>query len=139
MAYATATDLRDRYRRGLDQDAFANLDDADLDQALVAASSEIDSWRPQAADLGAAALAVLRDKTLTLARMHAYQDQALDDAHPIIRDAKEVRDWLKALSRGAVHLPVDGVGADTDLAPSPAAPQVSAPAERFGADFLRRQ
>lgn len=105
MAYATAADLRDRYRQGIDgSDEFAFREDADLDQALAAASAEIDRWRPPG-DIGAAAMAVLRDVAMTLGRMVAHQDQALSEDHPAIRDAKEARTWLRALAAGTVRLP----------------------------------
>lgn len=130
MPYASATELRQRYRRGLDRDEFAHLDDADIDQALSAASAEIDSWRP-AGTFSVAAAAIIADKTLTLARMLAHQDSPLDDSHPVVRDAMEVRAWLKALAAGRVSLPADTTAAAT-TSPSP---QVSAPAEVFGATF----
>jgi phage gp36-like protein len=106
MSYATPSQLRERYRRGLDSDEFAAEDDAKLDSALNAAAVEIDSWRP-AAVLSDAALEILADKALTLARLHLHQDEALDPIHPIVREAEAVRTWLKALSRGEVNLPIN--------------------------------
>lgn len=129
MSYATPAELRDRYRVGIDQDAFALRDDADLQAALDSASAEIDSWLPQGAR-SAAALAILRDKCLTLARMLLAQDQALDAAHPIVRDALAVRTWLRA----GLPLPTDAA----DAAAGPQAPQVGAPPEVFGGAFLAR-
>jgi phage gp36-like protein len=104
MAYATAAELRERYRQGIDTDEFTEREDGELDLALQAAADEIDSYRP-AGELTAAATAILRDKSLTLARMLAHQDAALDLVHPIVRDAQAVRDWLLLLARGVVHLP----------------------------------
>ncbi len=117
--YATAIDLRSRYRRGVDgTDEFSLREDADLDQALVAASAEIDRWCPSGV-LGAAALVVLRDVALTLGRMIIYQDQALGDDHPIVRDAKEARAWLRALASGLVRLPGDdAAGFSPNAAPT---------------------
>lgn len=107
MAYATAAELRERYRQGLaGVDEFAHRDDADLDQALTAASAEIDSWRPLGA-VSLAAAAVLKDKCLILARMLIHQDEALGDDHPVVRDGLEVRRWLRALAAGTVQLPID--------------------------------
>lgn len=107
MAYATAAELRSRYLQGpAGVDEFATRDDVDLDQALTAASAEIDSWRP----LGLVSLAaadVLKDKCLILARMVIHQEEALDESHPIVRDAIEVRRWLRALAAGTVQLPGD--------------------------------
>lgn len=103
--YATAAEIRTRYQRsGVDE--FASFSDADLTQSLTAASAEIDSYRP-AGGLSVTAEGVLRDKALTLARMLAHQDQALDDTHPIVRDGLAVRDWLNLLARGIISLPAD--------------------------------
>jgi len=116
MAYATAAELRTRYRQGLDGiDEFAEREDADLTQALEAASTEIDSWRPQGS-VGTAALAVLRDRALTLARMLVYRAQVVDPDHPIVRDAMDVRDWLRRLAAGTVHLPTDATSAASPAA-----------------------
>ncbi|MEY2686292.1 MAG: hypothetical protein RL375_490 [Pseudomonadota bacterium] len=115
--YATAAELRTRFRVGLDADEFAHRDDADLEQSLIAASAEIDSWRPASNLVTAANLAVLRDKALILARMMIHQDQALSDEHPVVRDAQEVRRWLRALAAGTVRLP-DEAG----VSGAPAAP-----------------
>ena len=122
MSYATAAELRTRFKVGLDRDEFALRDDADLEQALAAATAEIDSWRPAGA-LSDAATAILRDRCLILARLVAHQDQALDDAHPIVRDAREVRAWLRALAAGTVGLPAGtdtagGTGADWHSTPT---------------------
>lgn len=136
MVYATATQLRARYRRSLDDaDEFAAHDDAHLERALAAAASELDSWRP-AGVLSDAATAVLTDKCLTLARLHAHQDAALDESHPIVREALAVRDWLKALAAGRVVLPA----ADAVALPASglSAPVVTAPAVVFGADWAER-
>jgi phage gp36-like protein len=112
MAYAVAAELRARYRQGIAGiDELANRTDADLNQALVAASAEIDRWRP-AGELGADASAVLRDVCLILGRMLAHQDEALGEDHPIVRDAIAARAWLRALAAGSVRLPVDEVAAD---------------------------
>lgn len=122
MSYATPTELRARYLQGT-VDEFAARADTELARALQAASSEIDSYRP-AADLTAAALQVLKDKCMTLARMFAHQDAALDESHPIVRDAQRVLDWLLNLSRGVVHLPAGdgttsgGTGAAWDCTPT---------------------
>lgn len=104
MAYATAADLRLRYT--IDSDEFELRDDESLDRALLAASDEIDSWRPPGT-LGIAALDVIKDKTLTLGRMLVYQNEALDGSHPIVRDGMAVRAWLRALAAGTVQLPID--------------------------------
>ena len=118
MAYASAPELRARYRQGLDGiDEFAEREDADLPQSLAAASAEIDSWRPQGT-LGAAAMEVLRDKAMVLARLLIYQAQTIDPEHPIVREATEVRAWLRRLSTGAVHLPTDGIASTTLAAPT---------------------
>jgi phage gp36-like protein len=109
--YGTAQALRDRFRTGIDRDDFARLDDADLEQALTSASSEINSWVPGGAALTPEDITVLTDKALVLARMLAHHDSALSQEHPIVRDAMAVRTWLKALARGAVKLPSDR---DTD-------------------------
>lgn len=103
MPYATPDDLRARYLRN-GADDLALRADEDLAQALGAASREIDSYLP-VTDLSDAARAILQDKCLTLARLLIHQNDALDDAHPIVRDGKEVRAWLKLLARGAVTLP----------------------------------
>lgn len=132
MAYATAAQLRARYlQASAGVDEFAAHDDAHLDRALAAATAEIDSWRPPGT-LSDAATTILTDKCLTMARMIAQQDAALDETHPIVREALAVRDWLKALAAGRVSLPADDAGNP------PAAPQVSAPPAVFGADFLAR-
>lgn len=134
MAYATAGQLRERYFVGPSRDdEFALRTDADLDAALAAASAEIDSYR-QAGTPGAAALAILQDKCLILARMFAHQDQALDDAHPIVRDAKAVRSWLAMLAKGQVVLPPPGPdeGIDESIGASAAAPPR---AMVYGTDF----
>jgi len=118
MAYASAAELRTRYRQGLEgTDEFAEREDADLDQALAAASTEIDSWRPQGV-VGAAGVAILRDKAMTLARMLVYQAQIVDPDHPIVREAMEVRDWLRRLASGSVHLPTDGTATAAPAAPT---------------------
>ena len=120
MAYASAIDLRNRYRQGVDgADEFALREDADLNQALIAASAEIDRWRPQG-DLGAAALDVLRDVAMTLGRMIIHQDQALGDDHPIVREAREARAGLRSLASGTVRLPGN---AATIVSPIAAAPR----------------
>lgn len=110
MAYATAAELRLRYT--VDMDEFESREDAMLDRALAAASAEIDSWRPPGTP-GTAALAVLTDKALTLGRMLVYQNEALDDGHPIVREGLAVRAWLRALAAGTVQLPIDPVNADS--------------------------
>jgi hypothetical protein len=102
--YATPLDLRDRFRRGIDGDEFALLSDEDLAGALTGASSEIDSWRKPGV-LGIDALLILKEKCLILARLLANKDQALDSSHPVVRDAQEVRAWLKALLRNPELLP----------------------------------
>lgn len=110
MSYATPIELRDRYRQGaLLTDEFALRLDTDLVRALQAAADEIDSYRPQG-ELATEATAILRDKSLTLARMLLHQDEALGPEHPIIRDAEAVRAWLLLLARGTVRLPA-GPGA----------------------------
>jgi len=131
MPYATVTELRTRYTRD-GQDPFADYDDADLAQALAGASGEIDSWRPQG-ELSTAALVVLKDKCLTLARLLVYADAALNETHPIVREALAVRAWLRALSTGAVQLPSSDVAAS-----GPTAPQVAAPAVVFGSAWASR-
>ncbi len=109
--YATPEQLRTRYRTGDGEvDEFALRTDDDLEQALTAASAEIDSYRP-AGTLSAAALAILADKCLILARMLLHSDQALGDDYPVVRDAKQVRRWLDLLARQAVRLPVDAATA----------------------------
>jgi phage gp36-like protein len=111
--YATASALRARYRQGLDGvDEFAHREDADLEAALTAASAEIDRWRPEGA-IGAAAAAVLSDVCVTLARLLAHQDQALAAEHPIVREAREARAWLKALAEGRVRLPAESASSDS--------------------------
>jgi phage gp36-like protein len=132
MAYATPDALRARYRTGITEDEFALRDDADLEQALSAASAEIDSWRPAGVVSGAGAV-VLSAKCMTLARMLVHQDQALDEAHPIVRDGREVRSWLRALAAGTVRLPADTADAG-------AAQRVAViPRElTYGADFLTK-
>ena len=118
MPYASSAELRARYSQGLDgADEFAEREDADLDQALTAASTEIDSWRPQGV-IGSAAVAILRDKAMTLARMLVYQAQTVDPDHPIVRDAMDVRDWLRRLATGTVHLPTDGTATAAPAAPT---------------------
>lgn len=132
MSYATPTELRDAYRVGIDGDALAHRDDADLEEALGKAAVDIDSWRP-AGELTDADRVVLAAKSLPLARSYLYQDQVLDAEHPIRADAAAVRTWLKALAAGAVRLPSAQVG--TATAAQPAAPRVSAPTEVFGPGF----
>jgi len=134
MAYATPAELRDAYRVGLDRDELAHRDDADLARALERASAEIDSWRP-AGDLSTADLAVLKSKVYPLARDLLYHDQALAPEHPVRAEAAAARRWLQALAAGGVRLPSHTA---TATEARPAAPQVSAPAEVFGADFRRR-
>lgn len=117
MAYATPAELRARYRKGLDsdQDEFALREDADLAQALEAASSEIDSYRPQGGPVSVVAASILRDKAMALARMLLYQDQNIEEGHPIVREALAVRAWLMLLGRGTIRLPAD---AETPSAPA---------------------
>ena len=122
MSYATPDQLRARFRKGIDQDEFALRDDADLQQALDAATNEIDSYRPAGVP-APEALVVLADKCLMLARMLVNQDQALGAEHPIVRDGNRVLGWLKDLSRGAVHLPTGagdsgGTGASWSSTPT---------------------
>jgi phage gp36-like protein len=131
MSYATVAELRARYLQE-GTDPFASRSDAELGQALDGASGEIDSWRPQG-EPSAAALMVLKDKCLTLARLLAYPDAALDETHPIVREALAVRAWLRALSTGAVQLPSSDVAAS-----GPTAPQVAAPAVVFGSAWASR-
>lgn len=133
MAYTTASALRERYRRGLDGDEFAGRDDADLEQAIAAASAEIDRWRPAGA-LTAADLAVLADVALPLARQAMYKESALDSTHPIVVDAANARAWLRALAAGTVRLPSSLVAGDA----VPATPATDAPDSVFGPDFVRR-
>lgn len=115
--YATADQLRDRYRSGPGGvDEFTLREDADLAAALTAASAEIDRWRPQGT-LSADALVVLQGVCVALARMLLHQDQALSVEHPIVRDAKEARDWLRALAAGTIRLPG---GASTVISPNAA-------------------
>lgn len=130
MAYANAAELRARYRVGIDRDEFAARDDADLTQALAAASAEVDSWRPPGTP-GIAARAILAEKTLTLGRMLVYQDQALDESHPVVRDGLAVRAWLRALAAGAVQLPADAEEVSSTVV-APTRPLV------FGAAFDTR-
>lgn len=105
MSYASVQQLRERYRSGIDL-GFVQLDDSDLEEALRSASSEIDSWRPAGA-LSEAALDVLADKAMTLARMLAHKNDPLSTEHPIVRDGMAVRKWLEALASGRVLLPSD--------------------------------
>lgn len=120
--YATASELRARYRRGDDRiDEFELRTDGDLTAALAAAGAEIDSYRPAGA-LSVAATAVLRDKCLTLARMLVHQDEALSEEHPIVRDGKAVRAWLVLLAKRIVLLPADVAADETDPPPVYAAP-----------------
>lgn len=116
--YATASEIRARYQRsGIDE--FSGFSDADLTQSLTAASAEIDSYRPDGA-LSSAALDVLADKAMTLARMLAHQDQALSDLHPVVRDGLAVRKWLQLLARRVVSLPADpDAGAASTVAVAP--------------------
>jgi phage gp36-like protein len=109
MPYATPTELRARFTRDED-DEFAALADSELLTALEAATAEIDSYRP-AAELSAAGTAVLKEKCLVLARMLVHRDAALEAIHPIVRDARAVRDWLRDLAAGRARLPAgDGSG-----------------------------
>lgn len=128
--YATPDQLRTRYLTGEDEvDEFALRTDDDLTQALTAATAEIDSYRPAGA-LSDAALAILADKCLILARLLINQDQALDDAHPIVRDAKQVRHWLDLVARQIVRLPRD------DTATISAAIAAPTRTMTYGADFV---
>ncbi|AUB81451.1 phage protein Gp36 family protein [Candidatus Thiodictyon syntrophicum] len=123
MVYATPVELRARYLVGLDQDEFALRDDANLEQALAAAAAEIDGYRLPGTP-SPAALLILKDKCLTLARMLVNQDQALSAEHPIVRDGLRVFTWLKDLSRGVVKLPAadaEDVGGGADWASAPTA------------------
>jgi phage gp36-like protein len=118
MAYATPSDLRDRYRQG-ENDEFSTLTDSDLDAYLGAASAEIDSWRPAGVVVNDAAAAVLKDKALTLARLLTYSQVALEDTYPAVREANEVRAWLRALSAGDVAFPGSDAGSDAgSIAPA---------------------
>lgn len=105
MTYASTDELRARYGT-----EFEVRTDADLDAALADAARIIDGWLP-AGDLSAAALTVLAGHQMILARRALYPDQALDEAHPIVRDARETLDWLKALAAGRVGLPADAAAA----------------------------
>lgn len=134
MAYATVAELRGRYA-GADSADGGELDlysDEAVQQALDDASAEIDSWRPQGTP-SAEGLAVLKGKCMTLARLLVHQDQPLGELHPIVRDGREVRAWLRALASGQVSLP-----SGDSAAAAAAAPRVSAPTEAFGDDFLTR-
>ena len=101
MTWATVAELRARFGTEFDSRA-----DEDLSPALDAASLEIDSERPPR-PVSAAGARVLKEKCLILARLHLYPDQALDDTHPVVREALGVRGWLKRLASGAVVLPSD--------------------------------
>ena len=107
MSYATVEALRARY--GTEIEART---DEDLAAALVEGGRIIDSWRP-AGDLSAAALDVLGGHQMILARRALYPEQALDETHPIIRDASETLRWLVALAAGRVHLPTGAPGDTT--------------------------
>ncbi|WP_295579438.1 hypothetical protein [uncultured Lamprocystis sp.] len=113
-------------------DEFTLRTDADLSAALESAASEIDRWRP-AGLLSAAATAVLRDVSMTLARMLIHQDQALDVAHPIVREALEARAWLRALAAGTVRLPDD---ATTDAATATTTTRTGSPTRVYGDCFV---
>jgi phage gp36-like protein len=113
MAYATAQQMRDRYRQGIGGiDEFALNEDSDLEQAIAEASSEVDRWRP-AGDLTLESIAIVRDVVLSIARMLAHRDHALGDEHPIVRDAAESRAWLRALADGKVVLSIEDDGSPT--------------------------
>jgi phage gp36-like protein len=128
MSYASADALRDRYLRN-GQDEFALRADEDLDQGLQAATAEIDSYLPSGPH-ALAALPILADKCLTLARMLVHQDDALDVSHPIVRDGLAVRAWLVLVARGVVLLPVDPpAAASATLAAGTRTPV-------YGADFV---
>ena len=105
MSYATPTELRERFMREM-TDEFVTRPDAELQQALDAASREIDSYRP-AGTLSTAAAGVLTEQCLVLARLLVHNDAALDGSHPIVRDARAVREWLRDLARGTARLPDD--------------------------------
>ena len=103
--YAAPEQLRNRFQQG-DVDEFALRTDEELEQALLSASYEIDSYRGTTI-ISAAGELILADKCLTLARMIANQDQALDITHPMIREATAVRDWLQLWSKKVVNLPTE--------------------------------
>jgi phage gp36-like protein len=99
VSYATPEQLR--LQTGVEFEL--RTDDA-LQAALDDASQEIDSYRP-AGSLSAEALDVLRLHCIRLARLGMYPDQALDQTHPVLRDALATRRWLVLLAKDDVHLP----------------------------------
>jgi phage gp36-like protein len=99
VSYATPEQLR--LQTGVEFEL--RLDDA-LQAALDDASQEIDSYRP-AGSLSAEALDVLRLHCIRLARLGMYPDQALDETHPVLREARATRRWLGMLASGQVRLP----------------------------------
>lgn len=103
MSYATPAEMRARFR-SRDEDEFGLHSDAELQTALTAASRELDSYRP-AGTLAPEGLLILAEKTLVLARMLVYQDQALGAEHPIVRDGQRILDWADKLARGELSLP----------------------------------
>ena len=53
-----------------------------------------------------------------LARLMLYQDQQIDEGHPIVREALAVRAWLMLLGRGTIRLPADAETPSTPAAPT---------------------
>lgn len=124
--YATVAGLRARYGT-----EFEAATDNALAEALTEAARIIDSWRPAEA-LSAAAVDVLAGHQLILARRALYPDQALDETHPIIRDARETLRWLEALAAGRVLLPGGVPGETVGSGGTVAAPRRTLV---YGADF----
>lgn len=97
MSYATAEQFRARYPE------FVGAQDADVAVALDVAATDIKGYLPPG-EYSADALAILADRSLPLARLALYQDEALDQTHQAIRDAETVRTWLRMVARGEVKL-----------------------------------
>lgn len=108
MFYGTIADFRLAFASGEDDedDEFITRTDAYLEEALESASAEIDSYLPRT-QLSAQAILIVTRKCYLLARLFVYKDQALDQTHPVIREAENVRKWLRYLSQGTVTLPGD--------------------------------
>lgn len=108
MIYGTIAAFRATFTSsGVDE--FVTRSDEDLQEALGAASAELDSYIATPI-LSEKALDVLTRKCYFLARLFVYKDQALDVTHPVVREAENVRRWLRYFSEGRVSLPGDALG-----------------------------
>ena len=115
-------------------DEFCAFDELHLQRALTRAADTVTRYIPNrpdpACDFGQA---VMRAE-LVLARAYAHDEQAFADDHPVVREMREIIDWLKRVADGRVSVPC----VDAPLPVRRHQARVAAPCAVFVPDLTRR-